>query len=597
LTGLLSRFCAFLGLALAGAARDLPYLPDVLTDAFSPGLPAKLPSPKETGEFRKLPAGDGFVWIADCAKAVEKGSQLAFSMNFDTELKDEEVAFVAIRARSVRAPAERAEEAAPGRIRIHVANREDMRQTALYHMAKISREWGWYFLPFRSQKTIPENAGKVRFSFDMQQQAVELEEVRLYIAPKGFDMSRLPMMATGYQGREADAAWRVAADARIQQHRAGLLAIRVLDSAGQPVPGAQIRVNMRRHAFGFGSTFNSKMLAQTPDASRYRATFDELFSALVPAPMLIPRHTPRMNSGNYGVQQLLGLGRVLQWALDRDMSMRGHTLVWGNLQPWSQKLVDAGTPEQVLDFAREHRQYVFAITKGIIDDWDAINHPVRFQSDLRDVFGEDVYRDIIARQRSASDARLVINEALFDNAREDAFHAMMTHLQASKPGRADGVGFQSHFTVHNLRGMEDLWRRYERFAGLVDSLVVTEYDLVCNDDELHADYLRDILTLSFSHPKMTGFINWGFWAGLHWKPEGALIRKDWTERPAVTVWRDLVKGKWWTDAKFASDANGAGTTRAFYGHYEVSVATGARKSTQEIEHAAKGKDHTIVLGN
>ena len=31
--------------------------------------------------------------------------------------------------------------------------------------------------------------------------------------------------------------------------------------------------------------------------------------------------------------------------------------------------------------------------------------------------------------------------------------------------------------------MEDLWRRYERFAPLVDRLVVTEYDFVCNDDE------------------------------------------------------------------------------------------------------------------
>ena len=109
----------------------------------------------------------------------------------------------------------------------------------------------------------------------------------------------------------------------------------------------------------------------------------------------------------------------------------------------------------------------------------------------------------------------------------------MKNFQEQASFKADGIGFQSHFSINNLRGMEDLWRRYQRFAPLVDRLVVTEYDFVCNDDELHADYLRDVLTLSFSHPKMTAFINWGFWAGYHWKPEGTLIRKDWTERPAI----------------------------------------------------------------
>jgi hypothetical protein len=110
-------------------------------------------------------------------------------------------------------------------------------------------------------------------------------------------------------------------------------------------------------------------------------------------------------------------------------------------------------------------------------------------------------------------------------------------------------------------------------------MVVTEYDLVCNDDTLHADYLRDILILTFSHPKMTGFINWGFWAGLHWKPEGALIRKDWTERPAVTVWRDLVTGAWWTTADIQTDTAGAATIDgAFYGTYTVTVSHGGLKA-------------------
>ena len=162
----------------------------------------------------------------------------------------------------------------------------------------------------------------------------------------------------------------------------------------------------------------------------------------------------------------------------------------------------------------------------------------------------------------------------------------MKTFQEQASLKADGIGFQSHFSINNLRGMEDLWRGYERFAPLVERLVVTEYDFVCNDDELHADYLRDVLTLSFSHPKMTAFINWGFWAGYHWKPEGTLIRKDWTERPAIKIWRELVHNTWATNTDMQTDAKGQVETKAFFGDYEITVSVRGTSVTQMWTHSA-----------
>ena len=43
----------------------------------------------------------------------------------------------------------------------------------------------------------------------------------------------------------------------------------------------------------------------------------------------------------------------------------------------------------------------------------------------------------------------------------------------------------------------------------------------------------------FSHEAYTGFVMWGFWEGAHWKPETALWRKDWTEKPAAKIWKVL----------------------------------------------------------
>ena len=79
------RFIAFYFLlgSWPGFSQNLPYLPPELISAFQGKLPDQLPRPTKTGQFRKLPAGDGFVWIAEAEKAPEKGNLLAFRMNFN----------------------------------------------------------------------------------------------------------------------------------------------------------------------------------------------------------------------------------------------------------------------------------------------------------------------------------------------------------------------------------------------------------------------------------------------------------------------------------------------------------------------------------
>ena len=59
-------------------AQSLPFLPDELTQVLESGLPKTLPSPVETGRFKKLPAGDGFVWLAESTATLKKGNKLAF---------------------------------------------------------------------------------------------------------------------------------------------------------------------------------------------------------------------------------------------------------------------------------------------------------------------------------------------------------------------------------------------------------------------------------------------------------------------------------------------------------------------------------------
>jgi len=83
---------------------------------------------------------------------------------------------------------------------------------------------------------------------------------------------------------------------------------------------------------------------------------------------------------------------------------------------------------------------------------------------------------------------------------------------------------------------------------------------------------------------MTGFTMGGFGERHHWRPEAALCKTDWTERPELQVWRDLVKGKWWTRATLTTDEKGAARTPAYFGFYDVTVERGGRTQSATMDH-------------
>jgi hypothetical protein len=67
----------------------------------------------------------------------------------------------------------------------------------------------------------------------------------------------------------------------------------------------------------------------------------------------------------------------------------------------------------------------------------------------------------------------------------------------------------------------------------------------------------------------------------------AMFKADWTERPAVKVWRDLVKTQWWTRADL--------TTTAYFGWYDITVQYADKTKTFEIRHASSGGKPTLKL--
>jgi GH35 family endo-1,4-beta-xylanase len=253
------------------------------------------------------------------------------------------------------------------------------------------------------------------------------------------------------------------------------------------------------------------------------------------------------------------------------------------------KLDAAAARARLFQYVRE----AVPALRGKVAVYDVMNEP--FGSLLfQQKFGNDrnAYYQMLADlfkevKRLDRQAKLYLNDAGQENPepREKFLTFAQELLKRGAP--IDGFGVQFHVSRLNptevLRAFDDLSK-----GGQVVS--VSEFDSVVSTkrtpeiEVFQADILRDLLTLTFSHPKTDHFIMWGFWDGDHWLGNGPLFNTDWTPKPAYQTWRKLVYGDWWTRAKGKANMRGEYSLRGFKGQYEITVKSGdkTKKVTAQI---------------
>lgn len=446
---------------------------------------------------------------------------------------------------------------------------------------RVGREWTPVHVRFAAAKSVPDGKGGVAIHLGGGLQTVEIAGLQLLNYGPDYDLAKLPHPILSYEGREPDAAWRKEALARIEKLRKGVLRIELVDAAGRPVSGAEVRAVLRRHAFGFGSAVTAKMLCDTsPDGERYRAIVDECFSRVVLENDLKPFaweiYGRDSQDGSY---RKAWLDQSLAWLKEHRIQVRGHYLCWGPFEAWSEKLRAA--PQAIREKVLTHMREIAPAVGERVCEWDALNHPAGWEKGIciDTVLGEAFYAEVFREARKLSKLPLWINEdQVFRPGRQqEEYFAVIQRLLAAGV-KIDGIGNQAHFHSSFLPSPADMLRISDRFAALVPSLQLTEFDINTDGDEqLAADFTRDLLITCFSHPAYTGFVMWGFWEGAHWKPETALWRKDWTGKPNAKVWREWVCGKWKTDVTVESDAQGRCEVAGFLGLYKLVVTRDGRR--------------------
>lgn len=431
-------------------------------------------------------------------------------------------------------------------------------------------EWREYQFPFTCRHGRAAEESMFSFRFGFRPQVLEVGGLEIWNYGSAKTVEQLPRTQVDYLGREPDAAWRKKAEARIEKIRKAPLKIRLVDTWGKPVAGAELRVRQLRHAFGFGTAVNGEwLLGSSEDCRKYRETVENYFSKVVFEDEL---KWPNWEQ-NKGARRDITM-RALDWLNQRKIGIRGHVLVWPSwryLPKDLPDLSDALLRQRIVG----HIWEILTATKGRMTEWDVINEPYAHHN-LMDRLGAEAMAGWFREARTA-DSRpvLFLNDYAglaaggLWNEHKRHFEETVQFLQKQK-APIGGVGLQCHFGW-SVTPPEKALEELERWGKLGLEVHLTEFDVETSDEMLQADYTRDLLTLSFSHPSVTSVMIWGFWEGRHWRPDAAMWRKDWTLKPNGKVWTELTRKIWWTEVTGKTDAHGRWATRGFLGEYQIEV--------------------------
>lgn len=434
----------------------------------------------------------------------------------------------------------------------------------------LAADWKEYPLVFHINTTIPDGKGSLVMFCGQVAQTVEVAGIRAFRYPPGTDASKFPRIHRSYEGREPDAAWRQAALARIERERKRDLSLRILDAGGKPISNGTVTLTLLRHEFAFGTAVPASFFSsETEDGRRFRQIVDRLFSAVVFENDLKDFEWGARVSAAHKAAHCASLDHAFEWLEQRHIAVRGHYLMQVAIPPNLRNISDENAIRaHFLDTMRERMTFV----KDRVREWDVINHPVAWSGAEmlnRRPGLEHLDREVLAEARRLTKLPLLVNEdQLFRPGHQS--DGTFEYLRALHDAGLviDGLGNQAHIDDSYLPSPKHIYEVSDRFARVVPRQVVTEFDVVAVDDEqLAADYTRDLLITCFSHPAYSGFFLWGFWEGSHWKPEAASWNQDWTIRKRGEVLEEWLGRRWRTEVTVRPDADGIVRWRGFPGWY------------------------------
>jgi endo-1,4-beta-xylanase len=256
--------------------------------------------------------------------------------------------------------------------------------------------------------------------------------------------------------------------------------------------------------------------------------------------------------------------KLVAFARQNNMKIRGHTLVWHNQNPnWLSK--GSWTRATLLAAMKAHINGVLNHFKGQIIEWDVVNEAfddnnagARRSSFWQNTIGNDFIDSAFTYAHQADPAALLFYNDYATctvNAKSTAIYNMIKTLQTNGIP-IHGIGFQSHQQTSDSSSslLANMKVNFDRFAALGLKISITELDvrmpMPSDQSKLNAQakVYRMIIQAALATPACRTFMMWGFTDKFSWIPaqfpgEGAACIYDENYQPksAYAALLDVLK--------------------------------------------------------
>ena len=394
-----------------------------------------------------------------------------------------------------------------------------------------------------------------------------------------------------------DEPWRREARARIDRFRKADLRVKIVNSSGAPVKGAEVAIAMKRHSFHFGGVVSERQWARRPDL--YENAFLAMgFNAAG------FNNTLKMK---YGPSR--GVEKVIRWLRERDIFIRGHCILWPDKYHLPKKLAAAlkkhdGTEDSKRNIEKQCVEMVAGWARlWDVDEWDVVNEP-RDSHGLQDILGEGILAKcfrIAAENARNPHARLCFNDnrivsdpyPYYDKSeyggvlaptpistpKIEAYIATLDALL--KAGAPVGfLGFQSRFA--RILKPETVLARLNLFNKYGLPIEATEFEIKreVGDESRQAVFMEQLMTVYFSHPLVDGIFAWTLFPRQQTRN---ILNSDGTPNLKGKVWLYLTRKRWSTNATLRTSSDGTVSIRAFKGVYDITVKANGRAKTVSVD--------------
>jgi endo-1,4-beta-xylanase len=308
-------------------------------------------------------------------------------------------------------------------------------------------------------------------------------------------------------------------------------------------------------------------------STRYARTIEREFNAIVVehhlkwSPLCISEPGPLLDkvpSERLGRYDFHYADSIVDWALERDMKVKGHVLVWHVTSP--NHILESLEPHQVREELRRHIFTVMGHYRGRIDTWDVVNEALAPDGTLADTvflrkLGPSYIADCFRWAHEADPSvKLLYNDNKVEgigNAKADAFYALVADLK-SQNVPIHGCGMQGHFNAAGTgRNRPPTPRQVKaqihRIGQLGLSVNISEMDVRVSQVEnaeirayAQEQIYRDIVAAALSEPACDGIWLWGFtdrhtWVThFYYDDEPLILDENYEKKPAYYGLRDAL---------------------------------------------------------